>query len=58
MSSPVNLKKFRKAKARADDTTRAEANAVKFGRTKAEKEVQEAHRKAHAYRLEQHKREP
>ena len=58
MSSPVNLKKFRKAKARADDTTRAEANAVKFGRTKAEKEVQEAHEKPSAYRLEQHKREP
>ena len=58
MSPPVNLNKFHKAKARAGDTTRAEANAVKFGRTKAEKEVQQAHRKAHTYRLEQHKREP
>lgn len=56
MSPPVNLNKFRKAKARADDTTRAEANAVKFGRTKAEKEAQEAQVEAH--HLEQHKREP
>ena len=58
MSPPVNLNKFRKASARAGDTTRAEANAVKFGRTKAEKEAQEAHGKGQAHRLEQHKREP
>ena len=58
MSQPVNLNKFRKTKARADNSTRAEANAVKFGRTKAEKEAQEAQVKAKAHHLEQHKREP
>ena len=58
MSQPVNLNKFRKTKARADNTTRAEANAVKFGRTKAEKQAQVSQDKAEAHRLDQHKREP
>ena len=58
MSQPVNLNKFRKTKARADNTTRAEANAVKFGRTKAEKQAHVSQDKAEAQRLDQHKREP
>ena len=58
MSPPVNLNKIRKSKARADDTTLAGANAVKFGRTKSEKEAQEAQVKAQAHHPEQHKREP
>jgi Domain of unknown function (DUF4169) len=33
----VSLNKARKAKARAEDRAQADANAVKFGRTKAEK---------------------
>ncbi len=33
----VSLNKVRKAKARAENRTQADANAVKFGRTKAEK---------------------
>ncbi|RAK51257.1 DUF4169 family protein [Phenylobacterium deserti] len=39
MSEPVNLNKFRKAKARADAKSQAAENRVKFGRTKAEKAV-------------------
>lgn len=58
MSQPVNLNKFRKTKARADNSTRAEANAVKFGRTKAEKQAQVSQDKAETHRLDQHKREP
>ena len=58
MSRPVNLNKFRKTKARADNSTRAEANAVKFGRTKAETQAQVSQVKAEADRLDQHKREP
>ena len=58
MSRPVNLNKFRKSKVRADDTTRAEANTLKFGRSKAEKEAQEAQAETQAHHLEQHKREP
>jgi hypothetical protein len=37
MAEPINLNRARKAKARAAADTLAEANRVKFGRTKAEK---------------------
>lgn len=37
MSDIVNLNKFRKAKTRAEDKAQADANAVKFGRTKAQR---------------------
>lgn len=48
MADPINLNKFRKAKARAEKTARADANAVKFGRTKAEKQLDRARtQKAH-----------
>ena len=39
MSDIVNLNKARKARARADKKARADANAVKFGRTKVEKSL-------------------
>ena len=42
LAEPVNLNKFRKAKARAERTQRAAENRVKFGRTKAEKKLEEA----------------
>ena len=58
MSQLVNLNKFRKTKARADNSTRAEANTVKFGRNKAEKQAQESQVKAEAHRLDQHKLNP
>ncbi|WP_415403021.1 DUF4169 family protein [Tateyamaria sp. SN3-11] len=38
MSTPINLNKVRKARARADSKARADANAVAFGRSKAEKD--------------------
>jgi hypothetical protein len=38
MAEIVNLNKLRKAKARAADESRAQANRIKYGRTKAEKE--------------------
>ena len=38
--SVVNLNKFRKAKARADEKAQADQNAVKFGRTKAQKKLE------------------
>ncbi|MCV6586474.1 MAG: DUF4169 family protein [Marinibacterium sp.] len=37
MAEPVNLNRFRKQKARAAKKARADENAVKFGRTKAER---------------------
>ncbi|WP_299420533.1 DUF4169 family protein [uncultured Shimia sp.] len=36
----VNLNKFRKAKARATKQMQADENAVKFGRTKAQKKLE------------------
>ena len=42
MADVVNLNKFRKAKARADKEKRASENRVKFGRTKAEKQTEDA----------------
>ncbi|WP_170348624.1 MULTISPECIES: DUF4169 family protein [Ruegeria] len=37
MGKPVNLNRYRKAKARAEKKARADQNAVKFGRSKVEK---------------------
>lgn len=34
---PINLNRYRKAKARAEAKRQADENAVKFGRTKAER---------------------
>ena len=42
MAEPINLNRFRKEKARADKKARADANAVRFGRTKAQKDVDKA----------------
>ncbi len=49
-SGPVNLNRYRKAKARADKKARANENAAKHGRTKAQKAVERAD-KARADRL-------
>lgn len=43
-SGPVNLNRFRKEKARAAKKARADENAVKFGRTKAQKSAEDADR--------------
>lgn len=37
MTTPINLNKARKAKAREDKEQRARENRLKFGRTKAQK---------------------
>ena len=42
MAEPVNLNRFRKDKARAEKKARADENAVKFGRTKAQKDLDRA----------------
>ena len=58
MSAPVNLNRFRKAKARAEKSTRAMENSVKFGRSKAQKRLQETKNAAQVQHLDQHKRDP
>lgn len=42
MEKPVNLNRYRKDKARANKKARADQNAVKFGRTKAQKDAEKA----------------
>ena len=58
MSAPVNLNRFRKAKARAEKSTRAVENCMKFGRSKGQKRLQETKNAAQVQHLDQHKREP
>jgi hypothetical protein len=55
MAEPVNLNRFRKQKARAAKKARADANAVKFGRSKAEKQLDRSRRLQDEKRLDGHK---
>ena len=57
MSEIVNLNKARKARARADKKARADANAVKFGRTKAEKSLDKAKADKARSDLDAHRRD-
>jgi hypothetical protein len=52
---PVNLNRYRKEKAKADAKTRAEANAVKHGRTKAERLLDAARTEKAKAMLDRHK---
>ncbi|WP_298494238.1 DUF4169 family protein [uncultured Maritimibacter sp.] len=56
MAKITNLNQFRKAKARVEDRARADENAVKFGRTKAQKAVEEAARTRARRILDAHER--
>jgi hypothetical protein len=57
MAEIINLRSARKAKARTEKETAAEANRLKFGRTKAEK-LKDAAEKAKADKhIDGHKRE-
>ena len=58
MNTPVNLNRVRKDKARAEAKARAAENAVKFGRTKAEKDLAKARADQAARLLDQHRKEP
>jgi len=51
---PVNLNQFRKDKARAEDKARADENAVKYGRTKAQKLREAAKMEQARKNLDQH----
>jgi hypothetical protein len=58
VNTPVNLNRVRKDKARAEAKARAAENAVKFGRTKAEKTLDKARADQAARALDQHRKEP
>ena len=57
MTQPVNLNRARKAKARADAQAQAAENRVKFGRTKAERKLEEARAEKAARGVDAGKRE-
>ncbi len=57
MSKVTNLNRFRKEKARTEKRQTADANAAKFGRTKAERDVEKARAEKAARHVEGHKRE-
>lgn len=58
MAEITNLNQFRKQKARAEKKARGDANAAKFGRTRAERTQSEASEEAARRQLDGHKREP
>lgn len=55
MAEPVNLNRFRKQKARAERKARADENAAKYGRTKAEKSLDAARRDKSLRDLDAHR---
>ena len=57
MAEIVNLRQARKGKARGDKEAQAAANRAKFGRSKAEKDVEAAKQALADRALEGHKRE-
>jgi len=58
VSTPINLNKVRKDRARAEKKARADRNAVAFGRTKAEKDKTRLREEKAVRDLDGHKREP
>jgi hypothetical protein len=54
----VNLRQFRKRKARMQAEREAADNRVKFGRKKSEKQLTESERARNAARLEGHRLDP
>ena len=53
----VNLRRARKAKARDDARREANGNAARFGRTRGEREAEDARAALEARRLDGHERE-
>jgi len=57
MGKVSNLNKFRKRKAREDAATQATENRVRFGRTKEQRQRDDAQSERMKHRLDQHRRE-
>ncbi len=58
MSKVINLRQFRKRKAREDEAQQAAENRARFGRTKAQKEQDALETEQARHRLDQLKRDP
>lgn len=57
MTEPINLNKFRKARDKAKKKASATENREKFGRTKAERELENARAEKAARETDAHKRD-
>lgn len=57
MNDPVNLNRFRKARKKLADQKQAAENRVRFGRTKAERQMEEDRSARLERQLAQHRRE-
>lgn len=55
---PVNLNRFRKARAKAAKQARADENAVRYGRPRSERDLARARADKSARDLDGHQREP
>jgi len=58
MAEPVNLNRIRKERERAQKRAEAEENALKFGRTKAERKLEAARAEKARRDLDAQKRDP
>ncbi|ARJ69880.1 DUF4169 family protein [Paracoccus contaminans] len=56
MAEITNLNRFRKDKARAERRRQGDANAARFGRSRAQKEAEDAERARAERTLEQHRK--
>ena len=57
MAEPISLNRARKAKARTESETKAAENRAKFGRTKAERKLEQARADKAARDIDAGKRE-
>ncbi|QGM97638.1 DUF4169 family protein [Methylocystis parvus] len=57
MGEIVNLRRARKARDRREKEEAAQANRVAYGRTKAERELNEARKRLEAEKLDAHRRD-
>lgn len=57
MSTPINLNKFRKDRAKVKKRAEADANALRHGRSKADKQAERRLAEKAANDLDGHKRE-
>jgi hypothetical protein len=58
MAEIINLRSVKKARQRAEATAQADANAAKFGRTKAEKQIESARKDKDKRDLDGHALDP
>ncbi len=56
--APINLNRARKQRARKDAKALSDENAVRFGRTKAQKQIEKAQSDKATKNIDSHKREP